>query len=73
MNTFFVTFAVFIFMGLALSLGVISGRQGIKGSCGGLNKIPGLENSCGACSKKHCKRKSNNDSGTSEKTLRGIP
>jgi hypothetical protein len=45
-------FAILIF-GLAflgLSIGVLRGRTGITGSCGGLNQIPGIESDCGgAC------------------------
>lgn len=33
-----------------LALGVLAGRRGITGSCGGLNRIPGVESDCGgAC------------------------
>ena len=33
-----------------LALGVMRGRRGITGSCGGLNQIPGIESDCGgAC------------------------
>ena len=33
-----------------LALGVLWGRRGITGSCGGLNRIPGVESDCaGAC------------------------
>ncbi len=33
-----------------LALGVLNGRTALKGSCGGLNQIPGLSSDCGgAC------------------------
>ncbi|MCF7985076.1 MAG: (Na+)-NQR maturation NqrM [Thiohalocapsa sp.] len=33
-----------------LALGMLAGRHGISGSCGGLNRIPGVESDCaGAC------------------------
>ncbi len=33
-----------------LALKVLAGRPGITGSCGGLNRVPGLESDCGgAC------------------------
>lgn len=33
-----------------LALGVLNGRAALKGSCGGLNQIPGLQSDCGgAC------------------------
>jgi len=56
-DIFLITFTVFIFMALALALGLLFGREGIQGSCGGLNRIPGLEGSCGACTNKRCPRK----------------
>ncbi|MEA3640075.1 MAG: hypothetical protein VBE63_09050 [Lamprobacter sp.] len=35
---------------LGLALGVLNGRAALKGSCGGLNQIPGLSSDCGgAC------------------------
>jgi len=35
-----------------LALGVLNGRAALKGSCGGLNQIPGLQSDCGgACSR----------------------
>jgi hypothetical protein len=54
---FIISFFVFVLMALALSLGLLFGRQPVKGSCGGLNRIPGLENSCSACKNKQCPRK----------------
>ncbi len=67
MGIFLLTFAVFIIMALALALGLLCGRKGIQGSCGGLNRIPGLEDACGACAKKHCPRKKVNiDNNNSE-------
>jgi len=33
-----------------LALGVLAGRRGIRGSCGGLGRIPGIDSDCrGAC------------------------
>lgn len=53
MSLFIVTF---IIMGLAvfgMAVGVIAGRSPIKGSCGGLNTIPGVECACSnPCEKK---------------------
>ncbi len=57
MATFLFTFVIFILMSLALTLGLLFGRQGVQGSCGGLNRIPGLEDSCSVCTNKKCPRK----------------
>ena len=51
MNLFFASFMIISLAVLAMSLGVILGGRRIKGSCGGLNTIEGLENACGRCSK----------------------
>jgi hypothetical protein len=33
-----------------LALGVLRGRRGVTGSCGGLNRLPGIASDCGgAC------------------------
>jgi hypothetical protein len=64
MSLFIVTFIV---MGLAvfgMAVGVIAGRNPIKGSCGGLNTIPGIE--C-ACSEPCEKRKQTLALGRAEK------
>jgi hypothetical protein len=47
METLLLTFAVFILAVLAMSLGSLLGNRTIKGSCGGLNNIPGVK--CAAC------------------------
>jgi hypothetical protein len=45
---FALIFFALAFLGLALS--VLNGRAALKGSCGGLNQIPGLQSDCGgAC------------------------
>jgi uncharacterized protein len=49
MMVFLISFGVFLLTALALGLGLLLGRAGITGSCGGLNRIPGLEGACGAC------------------------
>lgn len=51
MITFLTTFVIFVVAILALSLGWILNQKSIKGSCGGLSSIPGLENSSCSCSK----------------------
>ena len=50
MTTFIIAFAVFALALLGLSLGLILNKRPIKGSCGGLNQINGVESDCGgAC------------------------
>jgi len=44
------TFVVMLIAVIAMAVGVIFGRPAIKGSCGGLNNIKGLEGSCSVCS-----------------------
>ncbi|MBK5939375.1 (Na+)-NQR maturation NqrM [Halochromatium roseum] len=43
---------LFVLAFAGLALGVLNGRAELKGSCGGLNQIPGLHADCGgACSR----------------------
>ncbi|AGS40389.1 MAG: (Na+)-NQR maturation NqrM [Cycloclasticus pugetii] len=57
MNIFLVTFLVFMLVVIFMSVGVIFSNRKIKGSCGGLNNIDGLEGDCALCSKKTCDKK----------------
>jgi len=58
MSLFLVTFAVFVFVMLAMAVGVLINNRAIKGSCGGLNDIDGLKGACDICEgKKVCKRR----------------
>jgi hypothetical protein len=44
------TLLIFLLSFAGLALGVIAGRRGITGSCGGLNRVPGIDPDCnGAC------------------------
>jgi hypothetical protein len=56
---------VFILAAIGLGLGLLRGRRGIQGSCGGLNKIPGLTSDCGGTCRQPCRkrRKAINGSG----------
>ncbi len=57
MTTFFVTFLVFILFVAAMAVGVIFSNKKLKGSCGGLNNVDGLEGDCLLCSNKKCEKK----------------
>ncbi len=56
MDLFFASFVIISISVFAMSIGVILGGRDIKGSCGGLNTIEGLEDACGACAKP-CKKR----------------
>ena len=53
---YLLSFLVFAAAVLGMCVSVVSGRRPIQGSCGGLNRIAGLEGSCGACGER-CKKK----------------
>ena len=46
MATFLAALLLFGLAFLGLALGVLLGRAPIAGSCGGLNRIPGIERDC---------------------------
>lgn len=51
MITFIATFIIFGLVILGMSIGVLLAGRHIKGSCGGLNTIEGLEDACVSCNK----------------------
>jgi len=55
--TFILAFAIFVaaVAGMAAGL-VLSGRR-IEGSCGGLNKVPGVGSDCGGACRRPCRRR----------------
>ncbi|MBX2850052.1 MAG: (Na+)-NQR maturation NqrM [Acidiferrobacterales bacterium] len=58
MSTFLLAFFAFTCVMLAMAIGVIINNRVIKGSCGGLNDIEGLEGACDICEiKSQCKRR----------------
>lgn len=58
MTTFLITLLVFLLAVLGMAVGVIFSNREIKGSCGGLNNVPGLESDdCMFCNNKKCKKK----------------
>lgn len=46
MTTFIIAFIIITVAVAGMSIGVLMGRKPISGSCGGLNKIKGLECAC---------------------------
>lgn len=50
METFLFTFAIFLIAIGGLAIGVMAGRAPIKGSCGGLACVKGID--CGVCKAK---------------------
>ncbi|ORU90440.1 MAG: hypothetical protein A6F71_05595 [Cycloclasticus sp. symbiont of Poecilosclerida sp. M] len=57
MNTFLITFVFFLLFVVVMAVGVIFSNRKIKGSCGGLNNVDGLEGECLLCNKKCDKKK----------------
>ena len=55
-----VALLVFILAFVGMALGILRGRRGIQGSCGGLNNIPGIESDCGGACRTACKGRGNN-------------
>lgn len=56
MQIFLITFFILALAFFGMSLGVLLNKRELKGSCGGLSNIPGLESDC-SCSSPCEKRK----------------
>ena len=54
--------AIFVLASGGLGLGLLYGRRGITGSCGGLNNIPGVTSDCGGTCRKPCRKRNHDDS-----------
>ncbi len=57
MITFLIAFLLFATAIAAMSIGVMAGRRRIEGSCGGLNRLPGVESDCGGACRRPCARR----------------
>lgn len=58
METFVISFVVMAIVVLAMAVGVMVHGRALKGSCGGLNAIEGLEGSCALCADQNrCRNK----------------
>jgi uncharacterized protein len=57
MATFLFAFLLFVAAFGAMAIGVMAGRRRIEGSCGGLNRVPGVESDCGGACRRPCARR----------------
>lgn len=57
MAEFLIAFVAFIVAVLALSLGTLLGRGAVRGSCGGLGALPGIESDCAGACRRPCERR----------------
>lgn len=58
MNVMLFSFAFFAVVMVIMAVGYLIAGKSIKGSCGGLNAIDGLEGACDICEiRKQCRRK----------------
>jgi len=57
MTEFLFSIVIFALVAVALGIGVLRGRGAIEGSCGGLNRIPGVESDCGGSCRRPCKKR----------------
>ena len=62
---------VFVLAMAGLGLGLLRGRRGIQGSCGGLNQIPGIATDCQDACRQPCRRRRNRRSGDTPTSTRG--
>ncbi|MDX1698436.1 MAG: (Na+)-NQR maturation NqrM [Thiohalobacterales bacterium] len=48
---------VFALVIAGLGLGLLCGRRGVQGSCGGLGNIPGIRSDCNGACRHPCERR----------------
>ena len=51
MATFIASFIILLLVVAAMAVGVLFSNRQIRGTCGGLNNIQGLESACEMCTK----------------------
>jgi len=62
MSIVLISFGFFAFITAIMAIGFIIAGKSIKGSCGGLNAIDGLEGACDICEiRKQCRRKKHHE------------
>ncbi len=64
MALFFVIFSFILLVILAMAVGVLNGREPIKGSCGGLNRLGLRDGECPVCGDNPAKCESNDAKST---------
>jgi len=57
MSELLASILVFALAAAGLGLGLLCGRRGIQGSCGGLNAIPGVASDCGGVCRRPCRKR----------------
>jgi len=57
MSELLASILVFALALAGLGLGLLCGRHGIRGSCGGLNTIPGVASDCGGACRRPCRKR----------------
>jgi hypothetical protein len=48
---------VFALAAVGMGVGLLYGRRGIHGSCGGLNRIAGIASDCGGACRRPCRKR----------------
>ena len=51
------SFLIFVLAAAGMGIGLLLGRRGIQGSCGGLNNIPGAASDCGGACRRPCRKR----------------
>ncbi|MDP1540455.1 MAG: (Na+)-NQR maturation NqrM [Moraxellaceae bacterium] len=64
MALFFVSFFFILLVIVAMAIGVLNGREPIKGSCGGLNRLGLRDGECPVCGDNPAKCDSNDANNT---------
>jgi hypothetical protein len=57
LTTFVLAFGIFVAAVVAMALGVVLSGRRIEGSCGGLNRLAGVESDCGGACRRPCERR----------------
>jgi len=57
LTTVLLAFGIFLAAVAGMGLGLVWGGHRIEGSCGGLNRVPGVESDCGGACQQPCERR----------------